>query len=885
MKPIIKLTRQPMGLFSSRGVTLVELLIASVIMSVAFLTIISSFGYITKSLVQTRYKAQVTNFAKAEIDDFEKTARVYGNIQNQFMGWDDLLTARSLMKPLGKLTPAGIEYEIVSYPRKFSATESYQGDQKYSLKRTAAIVSTLGTGSYESKVLRVTLADSKTPPRFSPITIETRLKKPDISALDKRSSTDFGYITGTVTDTNNAALGGVIVTLKQGNSQINTCTTAADGAYAFSNVLVPGPYTIVCTKTDYWTETSASFNIGAGANPRDPVLMQPVYKCTVEVHITKFEGGGNVGTALVLIAAIPLNSDFSNAGLTSELTQRGVDANTGIATYKIPIPIKGVNVTAYSQKVQVTSVKANDSALVDFTPNMKFDITKDGSIHLDITLYPVYYAKLNIYTYDADTAGIPALGHCWLYVYDTFDAPLNTGTSNTPDARNNKRTDHNGRLQNFMVRTNTPGDINNVTRKTRNLNIMVKKVGYQVKYANHTIDCNNSTLIANIGLNKHKLTHSITFPAPLSLQYKNLLDLNIGLNITQGGIQSFNYLFYYVGHCGTITPLSGSKPGVIGSEITDYKEYQQAVVSDPSLGYALAVLPSFDSTQSSASIINRFYASSANTGAVNIGHKVYIKYTYKAANLYGDEESDTPVELEDTIPSRMNVVLPGSGSDVYAVSITETDQNYNNFSNPHPTIIFPTKTEYFRAGVTLNGTTINETQNLVTYTWSIGGTAQGTTSSQNGKNIAITAGGASNLGLTITARVDVNVNGQYAGSAETTLTINYTPLTCYYLPANDNIQLAPFTGTRVYTAYPSGGFSPYKYYWSLIDEYDSSNLNFGATTLTPSSSDPALATKATYVAGLSGKYRIVLKVIDSNNSTVEYKTSVILNKSEGVETP
>jgi len=333
--------------------------------SILSLALMRAYLFNAKSVTQNRVKSQITEFAQGEIDNVTRLAH--------------------RPAPTGEKVPYGYWHEVIGstealldYPRQLmDAGASGADGKRFKLYRTVQVSTftaendSLITSTHtfkperpgEYRRVRVTLRDSVTPARFSPVTLETKVRRPNPDSLDMRQAVN-AQLAGKILDAKtNDPLSGVYLRIEPGE---HTAVSNSQGEFFFPslNTYTTG-YVLTYTINNYWARSDALPQLSGGTNhfpsQGSSVTLWPVQRAAVEVTVRdKITNNALPNARVYLDHAGPLPSARYNGPSYNTLTNA-----QGKAHFSIPIPIAGQNTY---DKYRL-SVVERAGYLKEYTPN------------------------------------------------------------------------------------------------------------------------------------------------------------------------------------------------------------------------------------------------------------------------------------------------------------------------------------------------------------------------------------------------------------------------------------------------------------------------------------------------------------------------------------
>lgn len=236
---------------NSRGVTLVELMVAVAVMSVGILGFFGAFSFISKSLHVSRTRTLSTNLGQERIEALKNLSY-----------YDLLITTASALDT--RFTPA-LTYDTISYPPE---TISIGGVSftRYTFVALAQIDNdVISTATYtypdtgmKQIMVHVVWTDAGTAKRW---TLTNLLENPNVNPLD-------ASLAGTIDKAAGGALPGAVVKIEQ-NPDWNS-TTDSSGGYSFR--VYHGSYTVRASSAGFYDGVTTIQSLAAGSNTTMPTI-------------------------------------------------------------------------------------------------------------------------------------------------------------------------------------------------------------------------------------------------------------------------------------------------------------------------------------------------------------------------------------------------------------------------------------------------------------------------------------------------------------------------------------------------------------------------------------------------------------------------------------
>lgn len=350
-----------------QGFTLIEVAIGIAFLGIVVLAIVKGLAYVSHSFTQSKIKQQALQYAQAEADHIVQLAKLPA-VDPQ----GKMLTDRfekggvpidnpelTLPFPEGYMDIASLAETLVTYPQDLLAAGEYKGvtpsSSNYNMEKKQYFRSvqvdtqnpspTPGDVKNEYKTVRVTLRDSNDPPRFSPIMLNTVVRRPSrLDDYETRDITNLAYIQGTVKDKDSGKpVPNATVRVYPGAM---TAATDDAGRFRMRHLSTAVLYTSTVTATGYWPKTFAYGKyLQAGVNevPAEWLQLKQFRYMWLNVHLTDGESGIGIEKVRVTVKH-KLSSPLPSPPAILEGNNPWLDLyvfysdSSGLARYKIPIP-------------------------------------------------------------------------------------------------------------------------------------------------------------------------------------------------------------------------------------------------------------------------------------------------------------------------------------------------------------------------------------------------------------------------------------------------------------------------------------------------------------------------------------------------------------------
>jgi len=474
---------------NQRGFTLVEAVIAVAVFGIVLLGAVQGFMSLSKTFTHSRVKSQALQFAKGELENFQKIARIP---ERDLAG---------MVPPNPK--PIGFTNFVVAsdetqetYPRQFFDQGTATSDEERLTLFRKVEVSTVNVNTpAEYRLVKVTLRDSVAPARFSPISVQTIIKKPASDALDIRTALGVVNISGTITDVDTTnGIEDVTVTIGTG-TYLRTSDTNEAGEYQFLNYIASQvqTYTIESAKAGYWPSKINNISL-AGLSELNNLngTMQKVYVTTVTVNVADLlDGASPLENATVEISFRNGAPPAVPAPFVNQPTYTALTNASGNATFNIPIPVNGQSTyTGYYIK------KVSKFNYFYRLPNQDITIDRDAEVNANFQLVEMKFGNYAVTVTNNDAAPSPLQhAHVEILDYDTNQVIL---TGQNSENRASGSTDASGKISFTFVPVNSNLNPNATTRKVK---LNIQRLTYQrilAKQESNIVGNNNRMVTENV---------------------------------------------------------------------------------------------------------------------------------------------------------------------------------------------------------------------------------------------------------------------------------------------------------------------------------------------------------------------------------------------------
>jgi len=510
-----------------RGFTTVEAFVAVTVLLITVLAVVKGLVLSTKSITDSRVRLRVVEFANADLRNFVVNTRVPtftvgGDISVTFTPQGEAFTFEAaefaspeqLEEGLSLALAAELVFDVglelaaeelgqhsVWYPDQLESGEPSPNEPRFLLNRQFEverfqIVEDDDNNVDEYKEIRLTLSDTQSPARFTPVTIETIVRRLDPKSLDLREAEDITSLTCKAIyhhgdmEHGSEPIAGVTARLFKSddlNMMITEKTTGEDGTCSFPNLNPAHTYVLKLTKQaggddeKFWPEMATNIQIGVGEENMVEVEMWPIYYAQLVVEVRSrtdpdwTEDNWNDMTPLSgarilyrhhgvlpepegLISVLGLKTSWWNPN-------EGTDEDGIHSQLMIPIPQRGVTTyeNYYIDHRQRTEYFDNPEN-IELEEGLR--LVKDNPTHVNTWLDPYKLAQVRIKVVDNENDGV---GGAYVTIHgmqDQDQSELVTGFTGG------------GGLTNLMnVRTNWMGNLGNTER---DIKITVRKLRYQL---------------------------------------------------------------------------------------------------------------------------------------------------------------------------------------------------------------------------------------------------------------------------------------------------------------------------------------------------------------------------------------------------------------------
>lgn len=249
------------ALASRRGVTLTELMVAVIVITIGVLGLMQSFGFISRSLRVSRQRTIADNLAQEKIESLKQLS--YSQL---------LVTTSTVSDP--NFTPP-LSCDAVNYPPETLSLWGGAPLQRSVYVSFASVnngaVTPLPWSNGDTGLKEITVYVTwNQDGSWRKISLTNLVENPNISALDST-------ISGTVSKSGGGALAGAIVQVI-GNRQWQA-VAGPGGAYSFN--VVAGSYTVNASSAGYYPQMSASVSAPAGGGAAQNFALTAVASGTI----------------------------------------------------------------------------------------------------------------------------------------------------------------------------------------------------------------------------------------------------------------------------------------------------------------------------------------------------------------------------------------------------------------------------------------------------------------------------------------------------------------------------------------------------------------------------------------------------------------------------
>jgi len=818
----------------NRGMTLAEVALAAAVLGIVVIGLVRASTGAAKSMTQSKLKNQTAAYAKAELEDHVRRSR------------------RAVMDA-GKLVPQGY-YDILPqppavrvYPEVLSEAAPVSNAARLSLRRTVVVTAHRADGTAittptpdnpgDYRIVRVTLADTASPNRFSPVILETKVVRPDEMGLDARGVMEAATLSGQVVDDAGKPVVNVRVTLTPDD---RTTVTQADGTFVLGRLRAGLTYMMNLSAQDHWP-VNQTLTLTKGMNAGKVFTVQGVQMAKVQVTVRhKYPPFDPLEKAYVEIDHPEPLPDENNA---RNKTWYQMETNpAGQVEFDIPIPAAGGKQyppPISSSKGYVIRLIQKDGFIEEFTPSGVFE---DIPITLDIGntwawtqyMYPVNTANVAVRVVDSAGEVIPSAR---VTALDETGVQELTAEQTTAAA-----------LASLTVPLNTIAD---KTATERKIMLLVQRMGYRSKRTaaflvkkgeTITFDSSIGSQFPPIQLSGHTLTVT---PYAAGKPAGNPAAL---IAIEKDATSEIRHVAVYEGHMEK--PLEIRLPdapvrmaGVDPASVLRQWEWKAV---DPVKGTPLSSAGTFTPVSRTDDDKTGFKALSAGPAALT----GTVTFTFKAANadysVVGENFS-----LTTAANAYVNVVPPLGPPTTPTLTPTLVIVG--------PSSMPPTSTTLVAANAgNLGGLTVE------TYAWVVT-SGLGALGSPTTQATALSALGpvGSQIELKVTATLS---NGAVLMDSHI-VSIVGPALSVSLDPSRDKKVMKPLQDYAI-KAVPKGGAAPYTIVW-LLDGKPASIASLKKGKLAPDNGD-----KTKYISTQPGIVEVMAKVTDSAGDTATAKVLI-----------
>lgn len=823
------------------GFTMVEVVVALAILGVALLAITQGFVTVSKALAQSKVKNQVLQFANAELEYYQKLARVPNYNLDGTVPSNPLPNGYvNLMQPDTGVVPT-------MYPKNLLGGAATSSDQERFQLFRKVVISTINAGkSDEYKEVTVTLSDSINPARFSPISVNTIIRKPDPSSLDSRRTVGKAFVIGTAIDKDTKApIPGINITLKTLDKDITIqydSTTGNDGKYSFPSINILSGMKFILSSSPYymWPEEK-EVTISEGNNDLDKFEIQRVYVATVTANVINNQDESPIQDAQVDLSVpdgslppLPASSNMTNCSFYSKNT-----TCDGKSVFFIPIPVKNSNTY-----VGYCLTRISKPGYYDVAPNIPVDLDKNNEKIANIEMVHIDYGRLSVHIKSQDGSN---LNLSWAGVYDNGNESnqmlMNGGVSLV------ENTNLSGNVSFAKVPVNYPSGASVTTRDVR---VKVIRVGYKRKEQVITIQKDMPTN-ATIELEPHSMNF-IVIPAPS----------NGKITTGKSSLTTIKTRIEYKGHCSAPLDPDDYASALTALGATSMTRQWTWDIASTLYGKLSAISGAVYDVQNDDHFTSTrddrigFTSSLTNTGDTDLTTTASMRFRYNSS-------APNSMEMGKVFgPNSTYIVPPISNTTTISVIDTLAVPTFN-ISISGPDKIPPqVSTNY-----TANPSYSNGTPSDYVYSWCASGSYK-EISNTSWKTCTLKAKNAP--GETIT--LSVNVMSDSLGLNKTvnkTITIEIPAVSISVSPTS--ADLAIISGKQIFTASSAGGVSPFSYNWQLVDTSGNS-IGMGDPTHGSISSN---SDSSTQYSAPANPVSVILRATVTDNIGSTTSTDVTIN--------
>ncbi|MBI4376251.1 MAG: hypothetical protein HY549_07350 [Elusimicrobia bacterium] len=799
-----------------------EALVAVAVMSIVLLVLVNAYQGAMKALTSSRIKKQVTQFAQSELQRYVAYSRMPRRHPDGSLNPDP---STGLQVPEGYNQIVSQAERQAHYPEELMGSESASFSKERFLFNRVLTVNTVNAGQAdEHKVVKVVLSDTLPNPRFSPIEMETKIRKPDPAALDLRQAVDVGSLVVQALD---SSPGNPPISLSN-NPRVQLTGTSVitqplpeSGSYNFINLVTNIVYQLYFYASNYWPETRSDVTLSAGANTLPTVLLQPVYSGTVTVDV--IDNDSELPLEGVR-ARIDYPSGFPPQPPHGPSVNSAYDPMTnpsGRATQAIPIPARGVSTFSGFRLYNLSKTNY-------FTEYPAAPITLSRFAAASFGPYRMYRYKSGVVRVRAqDAGGIPVPG--------AQVQAIDLGSEGGIILATNWDSDSDGAVE-LTVRTNFPGNAAAKTTSSRNVAIVVRRVLYQLRRVTQMVAA-DETRDLTVTLAPDQMIVSMN-PASAAPELDRV-------GVPQGSSREFQAQTRYYGHSGNGNNFEGSidiltfTPGGFSPISRNWTW----VLQDNDKGYTTPPSPASSNTSDRIT----FTAGISANGNTQLDMTATYNFQYNGGNVgatpIGPATGPQTRAVAATAFIRIDPAVGGTPE--LAVTISG------------PSSMQPSESEDFAATATF-GT--NPLPPDLTYSWSLAGPGE-LPADPDERTVELRAGDSSHLGQTMTLTVTVfSASLGRSATASLPVTIAFPELTVS-LPCSDSIsQLGPYSEFEVEPSV-SGGSGNYAYAWMLVNPVDGTEL--GASSPAGNLVSSLDNRQARFQSNVTGSVRLRLQVSDS----------------------
>lgn len=373
-------------IFGVRGISLVEVISSVVIFTFIAIGVIASFRAITNFSTRSKLTKQQISIAKDELNKIRAISKVEPkkDVGGNYINYN--------YENLQNIYP--ITEQLVTYEDTYNLKDGNgcpTTNKKHFQVYRKIISKTINSGLMnEYKEVTVTLRDSLSPERFSPLTLATNITKPVV--YDKREVKDYGNLAGVVKDKDTGnPIGGVTVNAAGADNKSDD--TDGEGKYSIENLKV-GTYSVSAGKAKYWEEKQSSVEIKGGCVTTNlDFALQPYYHGKVKVTVTNKEDVKPIEGAEVKITE-------KDSGKVVTIQNPKTDANGIFGPFELEIYEKGQTSSQYKVETLANTLFWGSETIEIVT------ITKDQTEPCLLQMVPKKFAWVVVSVKDTENQAL-----------------------------------------------------------------------------------------------------------------------------------------------------------------------------------------------------------------------------------------------------------------------------------------------------------------------------------------------------------------------------------------------------------------------------------------------------------------------------------------------